>query len=76
VPKILQVGLINASTTYELGCAKIPDSDESFYSVRIASHQPGKKPENLLMSGVFSTRHGAQSYISYLRTREGRLQRI
>ena len=76
VPKVLQVGLIDSNITYELARGNVRDTNEDFYTVRIASHTPGKRLEDLLMSGIFATRHEAQSYIEYLRSRNGQLQRI
>lgn len=66
LPKALQVGLINPNTAYELACYRAADTGEDLFMVRIASY-PSKGIEDWVKSGIFSTRHEAQTYIHYLK---------
>jgi hypothetical protein len=70
-PRVLQVGLIDSGITYELARGNVTDTERDYYTVRIAAHRHDTKSEDLLMSGVFATRHDAQSYIDYLKAKNG-----
>jgi len=72
VIEVLQVGFISPSVTYELTHLKTPHTNDDFYAVNISNHRPGSELDNWLMSGVFWTRHEAESYIHYLRLRKTR----
>ena len=71
LPKIIQAGLIDSNITYELGRGRIPDSEKSYYTLKVTSHRREADLEDVLMSGVFLTRHDAQSYIDYMKSRSG-----
>jgi len=71
VTSLLEVGTINSDTSYELTYGSVPDTGDRFYTVKVAHRNPIRRVENWLMSGVFWTRHEAQSYIAYLRSRNG-----
>ena len=70
-PKVIQAGLIDADITYELARGKVPDTDKEYYTLKITSHRRDTEAESILMSGVFLTRHDAQSYIDYLKSKSG-----
>ncbi len=65
-PDVLQVGLINSNTAYELGRCEANGAGQELFIVRIASY-PSKGIEDWVKSGIFSTRHEAQTYVHYLK---------
>jgi hypothetical protein len=71
LPKIVQAGLIDSNITYELARGKIPESEKPYYTLRVTSHRRETDTEDVLMSGVFLTRHDAQSYIDFMKSRSG-----
>jgi len=71
LPRIVQAGLIDSNITYELARGRIPDSEKAYYTLRVTSHRRDTNAEDVLMSGVFLTRHDAQSYIDYMKSRSG-----
>ena len=60
-----------ANITYELARGRIPDSEKPYYTLKVTSHRRDTNLEDVLMSGVFLTRHDAQSYIDYMKTKSG-----
>ncbi len=70
-PKIVQAGLIDPNTTYELARGKVPSTEKDYFTVRITAHRRDADLEDLLMSGVFLTRYDAQSYIDYMKSKSG-----
>ena len=74
-PEVLQVGLIDPNTAYELALCESTDTGEELFMVRVASY-PSKGIQDWIKTGIFSTMRQAQAYIYYLRSRSGRLQRI
>lgn len=71
LPKIVQAGLIDSNMTYELARGKVPSTERDYFTVRITTHRRDTNLEDLLMSGVFLTRHDAQSYIDYMKSKSG-----
>ena len=65
---VLEVGTIDTNITYELTCARVPDTDDRFYTVKVKSRHPIGRLESWLMSGVFWTRQEAKTYVGYLRS--------
>jgi hypothetical protein len=73
-PDVLQVGLINSNTAYELGRCEANGAGQELFIVRIASY-PSKGIEDWVKSGIFSTRHEAQTYVHYLKLVPARMPR-
>lgn len=65
---VLEVGVIDADTTYELTSSCFSGADDCFYTVRLASRHPTRRPDSWLKSGVFWTLDNARSYITNLRS--------
>jgi hypothetical protein len=70
-PRIVQAGMIDANITYELGRGKVAGAEKEHFTIRITSHRRDTNMEAVLMSGVFLTRHDAQSYINHLKSKNG-----
>jgi hypothetical protein len=66
---VLEVGVFDAHTTYELTCSCVSGADDCFYTVRVASRHPTRSLDSWLMSGVFWTLDAAESYIANLRSK-------
>ena len=69
---VLEVGGIDAHTTYELTCSCVSAADDCFYTVRVASRHPTRRSDSWLKSGVFWTLDDARSYIANLRSKDAR----
>jgi hypothetical protein len=70
--KVLQSGFINPDLSYVLASGKVPHTHENFYAVNVSTGASGTGLDSWLVSGVFWTRHEAQSYIHYLKSGEAR----
>jgi hypothetical protein len=71
---LLEIGLINPKTAYELTRLKDPETGEKAFMLRTASY-PSSGIEDWMRGSIFNARHEAHTYIHYLRSTTAQVQR-